>query len=146
MKNILVLGAGQSASFMIDYLLKQSEKYDWFVTVGDKDIEFARKAVKRHPHGDVIAFDVNDAEYPDDNNKIENITSTFIEYGNPGGFTAIAKTVGLPAALAAKLILTDDLPISGCHIPTHPAVFSQVLPELNKEGLVFKEKIVVNQL
>jgi saccharopine dehydrogenase-like NADP-dependent oxidoreductase len=81
-----------------------------------------------------------DTEFPAENRK-ERITSTFVEYGQPGGFTAIAKTVGLPSALAAKLVLTDELPISGCHIPTHPAIFSKVLPELKNDGLTFKEKV-----
>jgi saccharopine dehydrogenase (NADP+, L-glutamate forming) len=84
-----------------------------------------------------------DAEFSDKTTYIERITSTFIEYGNPGGFTAIAKTVGLPAAIAAKLILTDELPLSGCHIPTHPAIYSKVLPELKEAGLKFVEKIAV---
>jgi saccharopine dehydrogenase-like NADP-dependent oxidoreductase len=83
-----------------------------------------------------------ETDFPDQNKKGERITSSFIEYGEEGGFTAIAKTVGLPAAIAAKLILTDQLPISGCHIPTHPAVYSKVLPELGAAGLDFKEKIV----
>jgi saccharopine dehydrogenase-like NADP-dependent oxidoreductase len=81
-----------------------------------------------------------EVEYPEKKNTGERIISTFVEYGQPAGFTAIAKTVGLPAALAVKLILTDELPISGCHIPTHPAIFPRVLPELKNEGLVFKEK------
>lgn len=82
-----------------------------------------------------------DAVFPDKSIKTESITSTFIEYGEPGGFTAIAKTVGLPSAIAAKLILTGELPISGCHIPTHPAIFSKVLPELKEAGLTFVEKV-----
>ena len=81
-----------------------------------------------------------EADFPENEKRSERITSTFIEYGDPHGFTAIAKTVGLPAALAVKLVLTGKLPISGCHIPTHPAIYSQVLPELKKEGLIFKEK------
>ena len=82
-----------------------------------------------------------EAHFPDQKVKSEKVTSTFIEYGEVGGFTAIAKTVGLPSAIAAKLILTDELPISGCHIPTHPAVYSKVLPDLKKAGLTFSEKV-----
>jgi saccharopine dehydrogenase-like NADP-dependent oxidoreductase len=78
--------------------------------------------------------------YPGRSVITECITSTFIEYGEPGGFTAIAKTVGLPAAIAAKLLLSDELPISGCHIPTHPAIYSKVFPELKKSGLKFVTK------
>jgi len=88
-----------------------------------------------------IAHEI-EVDFPDQNKRGERITSTFVEYGEAGGFTAIAKTVGLPAAIAAKLILTDQLPISGCHIPTHPAVYSKVLPDLGAAGLNFKEKIV----
>ena len=81
-----------------------------------------------------------EAEYPD--GKKEKITSTFIEYGEPGGHTAISKTVGLPAAIAAKLILLNDMPITGCQIPTHPVVYSKVLKELNDLGLKFNEKVI----
>ena len=62
MKKILVLGAGQSAPYMIHYLLKNAKEYDWFVTVGDRDIELARNAIKRHSRGEAIAFDINDDE------------------------------------------------------------------------------------
>lgn len=81
-----------------------------------------------------------EAEYKSKNKKNEKIVSTFVEYGEPGGYTAIAKTVGLPAAIAAKLLLTGQIPISGCHIPTHPAVYVKVLKELEEQGFKFVEK------
>lgn len=62
MKQILVLGAGQSAPYMISYLLNESTKNNWFVTVGDLDQNLAKKTINRHPNGDAIRFDVNDAE------------------------------------------------------------------------------------
>ena len=34
MKNVLVLGAGQSATYLIRYLLERAEDQGWFVTVG----------------------------------------------------------------------------------------------------------------
>lgn len=80
------------------------------------------------------------AHYPDDNNRKEKITSTFVEYGEPNGFTAIAKTVGLPAAIAAKLLMIGELPITGCQIPTHPVIYMRVLEELKNHGFRFKEK------
>ena len=82
-----------------------------------------------------------EAFFPEENDRREQITSTFIKYGEPGGFTAIAQTVGLPAALATELLLTDKLPITGCHIPTHPAVYPLVLKALDKMGYKFSEKI-----
>jgi saccharopine dehydrogenase-like NADP-dependent oxidoreductase len=111
-------------------------------TAADVLVDLLKKKLQLPADGKDMVAIVHEieAEFPEDNNKTEKVTSTFVEYGESEYFTAIAKTVGLPAALAAKLILTDELPISGCHIPTHPAVYSQVLPELEKEGLIFKEK------
>ena len=80
-------------------------------------------------------------EYPEDNNRKEQVISTFIEYGEKGGHTAMAKTVGLPAAIAVKLILTGELPLTGSHIPTHPAIYTPVLSELREVGLTFKETV-----
>jgi saccharopine dehydrogenase (NADP+, L-glutamate forming) len=79
------------------------------------------------------------AEYPQNQNK-EKITSTFVHFGEPNKYTAIAKTVGAPAAIAAKLILTNNLPLTGCHIPTHPMVYSKVIPELETLGIKFAER------
>lgn len=82
------------------------------------------------------------AKYPEENNREEKIVSTMVEYGEANGFTAISKTVGLPAAIAAKLVLTGRLPITGCHIPTHPMIYQPVLEELKNAGLKFKEEVV----
>lgn len=82
-----------------------------------------------------------EAYYPKEKNRREKICSTFIDYGEENGFTAMAKTVGMPTAIAAKLILRDQLPITGCHIPTHPAIYAKVLKELEAAGLKFNETI-----
>lgn len=81
-------------------------------------------------------------EYPEENHRQEEITSTMISYGEKAGFTSMAKSVGLPAALVAKLLLTDSLSLTGCHIPTHPSIYQPVLKELADEGFRFKEKII----
>jgi len=60
-KHILVLGAGRSAAYLIHHLLEQAEAEDWFVTVGDLDVEAAQRAVGDNPRGSAIRFDVNDA-------------------------------------------------------------------------------------
>lgn len=105
-------------------------------------VDLLRKKLNLPPEGrDMVAI-VHELEaiYPEEKNKREKITSNFIEYGDPGGFTAIAKTVGLPAAIAAKLLITGHIPISGCHIPTHPAIYVRVLEELKELGLEFVER------
>ena len=81
------------------------------------------------------------ADYGADKKK-EKITSTLVEFGNPNAkFTAIAKTVGAPAAIAVKLILKGDLKLTGCHIPTHQAIYPLVLKELEDLGIKFNEKV-----
>lgn len=83
-----------------------------------------------------------EAYYPELKKK-EKTVSTMIEYGEPNGFTAISKTVGAPAAIAAKLILKGELPLTGCQIPTHPMIYTKVLEELKTLGIEFVEKTSV---
>lgn len=80
------------------------------------------------------------AQYSEEKNRREKITSTLIEYGEPNGFTAISKTVGLPAAIAVKLLMTGELPVTGCHIPVNREIYTKVLNELEKAGIKFVEK------
>lgn len=62
MKNILILGAGLSASSMIKYLLDNSVKFDWKISVGDISEETARKKIADHPNGKAIKFDIKDEQ------------------------------------------------------------------------------------
>jgi saccharopine dehydrogenase-like NADP-dependent oxidoreductase len=62
MKNILVIGAGLSASTLIRYLLDQSEEYGWKVKIADIDEDLARAKVNGHPNGSTIKFDATDEE------------------------------------------------------------------------------------
>ncbi len=80
------------------------------------------------------------AEYPEQN-KREKYVSTLVNYGVPNGITAIAKTVGAPAGIAAKLILLGELKLTGTHIPTHPDIYQKVLKELEELNLKFVEKV-----
>lgn len=45
MKNILVIGAGLSASSMLRYFTQNAEKEDWFIKVVDRDAELAKSKV-----------------------------------------------------------------------------------------------------
>ncbi|MBN1408580.1 MAG: saccharopine dehydrogenase NADP-binding domain-containing protein [Calditrichaceae bacterium] len=79
------------------------------------------------------------AEY--NNTKKEQIISTMISYGEKAGFSSMAKSVGLPAAIVAKLLLQNKLPLKGCHIPTNPVIYQPVLKELEEAGFRFNEQI-----
>lgn len=53
--------------------------------------------------------------------------------------TAMAKTVGLPLALAAKLLLTGALPLRGVVVPVQPCIYEPLLQELQAYGILFSE-------
>src|SRR5210317_2196933 len=60
MKNVLICGAGMSATDLISYMLENAEKYDWQVTVGDISVETATKKIGGHPRGRAVYFDCYD--------------------------------------------------------------------------------------
>lgn len=68
------------------------------------------------------------ARFPDATE--ERISSTLIDYGQPGGDSSMARTVSLPAAVGAKLILTGAIKDTGVHIPVRPEIYNPVLDEL----------------
>lgn len=78
------------------------------------------------------------ASYPDD--KKEKITSTLIDFGIPGGDSSMARTVGLPAAIATRLILEGKIEMTGVHIPVIPKIYTPILQELKGMDITFKEK------
>ena len=45
MRKILVLGAGMSASTLIKYLLDSATNQNWFVRLGDYDLELAKSKI-----------------------------------------------------------------------------------------------------
>ncbi len=66
-------------------------------------------------------------QYP---NRTETRTSTLVDYGIPGGDSAMARTVSLPAALCARLILEGNVPQTGVQIPTLSEIYQPVLTQL----------------
>jgi saccharopine dehydrogenase (NADP+, L-glutamate forming) len=65
----------------------------------------------------------------------QKVTSTLLEFGIPAGDTAMARTVSLPAAIAARLILEGRIRLAGVHIPTVPEIYGPVLAELEALGI-----------
>jgi hypothetical protein len=80
-----------------------------------------------------------EANYPD--GKKEHITSTLTAFGEPGGDSAMARTVSLPAAIAVDLILRGEITATGVHIPVTPNFYEPILARLQQLGIEFVEKI-----
>ena len=77
------------------------------------------------------------------NDRKERIHSSLIVKGNDHIHTAMAKTVGLPLGIAAKLILNGDLKMTGLHIPINKEIYEPVLHELKKNGIEFTETLEI---
>lgn len=71
--------------------------------------------------------------------EIHGLSSTLSVIGEDRTHTAMAKTVGLPIAIAAKLILQGRIKEKGVIIPTMPSIYEPVLEELKEYGIVFHE-------
>ncbi|MCK4596447.1 saccharopine dehydrogenase, partial [bacterium] len=70
----------------------------------------------------------------------EMITSTLVDFGVPNGDSAMSRTVSLPAAIAAKMVLHGEIKATGVHIPVLPDIYEPVLKELEGQGISFKER------
>ena len=60
MRTILIIGAGRSASSLIQYLLNKSEKENLHLVIGDLSLELAQKKTNNHPNATPIALDIFD--------------------------------------------------------------------------------------
>ena len=80
------------------------------------------------------------AEYAD---RTEKTTSTMIDYGIPGGDSSMSRLVGLPAAVAARMILLGEINLTGVHVPMIPEIYKPVLSELATMGISFQETVEI---
>lgn len=81
-------------------------------------------------HNEVVA------EFPD--RKEKRISSMLVE-GIPGGDSAMARSVALPAAIAGKLILEGQIVAEGVQMPTSVEMYKPILEEMETFGFTFKK-------
>ena len=67
------------------------------------------------------------------------IDSKMVCLGDDQTYTAMAKTVGLPVAMAALQILNGNIKLTGVLLPTDKQIYQPILEELEQYGVVFKE-------
>ncbi|WP_054852530.1 saccharopine dehydrogenase family protein [Olleya sp. ITB9] len=76
------------------------------------------------------------------NGEKHQIDSTMVTLGQDQTYTAMAKTVGLPVAIATLAILNKTITTPGVQIPITKEVYTPILKELEEYGITFKEKHV----
>ena len=73
------------------------------------------------------------------NGKLMGITSSMINIGEDQLHTAMSNTVGLPVAICAKMILTEELKEKGVTLPVKKEIYEPILEELESFNIIFKE-------
>jgi len=68
------------------------------------------------------------------------IDATMVCTGEDQTFTAMAKTVGLPVAIATLAILNNKIQSYGVQVPTKKEFYTPILNELKEFGVIFNEK------
>lgn len=120
------------------------ERMEWLGLLGDTPVPAGAKSPL-----DVLAALMNDrlvyeagerdlcvmqhefeAEYPD--GRKEETISTLVDFGIPNGDSSMARTVSLPAAIGARMILEEKITDRGVLIPVAPTIFEPVLKELEE--------------
>lgn len=94
----------------------------WTLQPDDKDM-----IVMYHKFG----YEINGEE--------KQIDSTMVCLGDDQTYTAMAKTVGLPVAIAALKILNGEITTAGVQLPISKEVYEPILKELEDYGVLFKE-------
>ena len=74
------------------------------------------------------------------NGEKKQIDSKMVCLGDDQTYTAMAKTVGLPVAMAALQILNGQIKTPGVQLPISKEVYLPILKELEEYGVVFKEQ------
>lgn len=110
-----------SARDVISFLFNKKLVFD----EGERDLVILKD--------NIVAF------YPGSGKRLRH-TSTLIDFGIPNGDTSIARTTGLPMAIAAKLILEGKICVHGVLTPVVPEIALPVLDGLEQEGIVLTEK------
>ncbi len=73
---------------------------------------------------------------------MQELQASLAVIGHDQRHTAMARTVGLPIAMACKLVLNGAIADRGVLLPLKPVIYDPVLDELEKLGIVFREEEV----
>ncbi|EAZ81415.1 saccharopine dehydrogenase C-terminal domain-containing protein [Algoriphagus machipongonensis] len=103
-------------------ILQSILEEDWALDSNDKDM-----IVMKH------FFEIKGV------NHTKSISSSLVCFGEDSLHTAMAKTVGLPLAIAVDLFLKKEIELKGLHIPVIPEIYVPILTKLEEQGIHFKE-------
>ncbi len=104
-------------------------------------LQFAvEKKLSLRPYDKDMIVMLHEIEYVINGQRIV-VNSSLVVKGENSLHTAMARTVGLPLGIAAKLILDGKIKMTGLHIPTQKNIYEPVLAELEQHGVRFNETV-----
>lgn len=80
----------------------------------------------------ILRHDIN-IEWPDLSKESRAID--LVVYGDPQGYSAMAKTVGYPAGIAANMIMDGEIQDKGVIVPTTTNIYNTMIKRLRDEGI-----------
>ncbi len=101
------------------------------------DIMLEKMCYKQNERDMIVLYHDIAAEYK--KGVKEKIISKMVVLGDPKLGSAMSRTVGLPAAIAVKLILEGKINLTGVHIPVLKELYEPILEELSSIGVAFTE-------
>jgi saccharopine dehydrogenase-like NADP-dependent oxidoreductase len=104
-------------------ILQSILEEDWALQPEDKDM-----IVMQH------LFEIRTPE------GVKDVTSSLVSFGEDSVYTAMAKTVGLPLAIAVDLFLDGEINLTGLHVPVMQELYEPILKELDLHGIRFREQ------
>ncbi len=116
-----------SPAVVLEHILKKK----WTMTPEDRDMIIMFHKFIYHEKGN-----------PEETKELN---SHMVVLGEDDVNTSMAKTVGLPLAVAAKLILQEKIDAKGVCLPITREIYKPVLEELEKVGISFHERKIVEE-
>jgi hypothetical protein len=102
------------------------------------NLMFEKLAFKPGERDMIVLYHDFRAEFPDGHR--ERITSRLIDYGIENGDSSMSRTVSLPAAIGAHMILKGEITDTGVLVPVTPGVYNPVLDELEAMNIACVER------
>ncbi len=87
----------------------------------------------------VVLRDEFEVDFPDGSH--ERHVSQLVDFGTPGGDSATARTVSLPAAVATRMVIEGAIDATGVYAPTDARIYGPVLDGLEEMGIELVETV-----
>ncbi|KAH1185894.1 hypothetical protein KIL84_018643, partial [Mauremys mutica] len=134
----------------------QLEAVEWLGILGDEPVPIADSivgALAKHmelklPFGagerDMIIMR-NEIGIRHPSGHLEDKFINLVVYGDDKGYSAMAKTVGYPTAIAARMVLDGEIDAKGMVIPLTKNIYAPILERIRAEGIVCSTQSIIRQ-